>query len=77
MSLRFAILKTVGEKDKVVLEYDGAQILTRLKARVRENLAARETKLKIKHTKDEVGKAIEMAYNGLVLEFKEKTVKLT
>lgn len=40
--LRFAILKTVGEKAEVVLEYFEKQILRRLQARVREYLAEKE-----------------------------------
>ena len=75
--LRFAILKTVGDKESsVVLEYSAEQILSRLQARLRENLIKTETIIKLKHPKDEIEKAFTDAFNGLVAEFKEKTVTL-
>lgn len=88
MTLRFAILKGIGDgEDKVVLEYNEQKLLSRLQARVRENLIETETVIKryfikpetiVKHSfeKPEIAKALDKAFNDLVLEFKEETVKL-
>lgn len=76
-TLRFAILKQVGDGDeKVVLEYDQDQILDRLNRRTRENLSALERVTKRKFTKDEIAQALKSAMGGLVAEFKEKTVTI-
>ena len=75
--LRFAILKQIGGKnDKVVLEYDAEQLLSRLQARVREGLSEKETFLKHSWSKVQVAKVVEKAFNGLVAKFKEETVKI-
>jgi len=75
--LRFAILKQVNEQDSaVVLEYKEDQILTRLQARVRENLAEKESAIKHRFTKQEVAVALDKSFNDLVIEFKEKTITL-
>lgn len=75
--LRFAILQTLEtEKNSVVLEYQEEQVLTRLQARTKENLADKESKFKSRHTKDQVAEALAKAFNDLVTEFKEKTVTL-
>ena len=92
MALRFAILqqtmarqrrivegKTVEREvvtEQVVLEYDDTQVRERLKARVRELLVDKESWMKRAHTRADIDKAIDSAFQGLVTEFKEETVKL-
>jgi len=76
MGLRFAILKKIENEEQVVLEYRDDQILSRLQARVRENLNEKETFLKHSFSKDEMAKALDKAYADLLVEFKEETVKL-
>ena len=80
MALRFAILKRIGkDDDKLVLEYDAVQVLTRLQSRIAENLSHGgqvAKKAKFKHTREEVHKAVELSFNGLIAEFKEETIKL-
>ena len=76
--LRFAILKQVSSKDtKVVLEYDAERLLSRLQARVREGLSEKETFLKHSWSKAQVAEVVKKAFDGLVAEFKEETVKIT
>ena len=91
--IRFAIFKKVAETaegQKVVLEYDENQILSRLQARMREKMSETETITVITHRwprkdeviikntwdKDEVAKFLGQAFPGLIAEFKEKTVSL-
>ncbi len=74
--LRFAILKTVGEEEQIVLEYNENQILSRLQARMREKMSERETYLKHSFNKAEVNGFLGEAFPELIAEFKEKTVTL-
>ena len=75
--LRFAILKEVGKDEgQVLLEYDENMILSRLQARIKENLAEIETAIKHSFKKPEIAKALDKSFNDLVAEFKEETVKL-
>ena len=79
--LRFSILKDVGKgQEKVVIEYDEKQILSRLQARIAEKLSEGSLlskKPKFKHSRAAIHIAVGDAFNGLVTEFKEKTVTLT
>lgn len=74
--LRFAILKSLDDRDRTVLEYDQEHVLDRLKALTRENLAKTESVVKRKWNKDEVAQAQAAAFTTLVGEFKAETVKL-
>lgn len=75
--LRFAILKTAGNAtEEVVLEYRDEQILSRLQARIRENLVESEKWFSHAWSKNDVAKALDKAFRDLVEEFKEETVKL-
>ena len=88
--LRFAILRDIGEVEvpatdvvrgkanryTVVLEYVEAQLLSRLQARVRENLIGHERWHTHTFSKDQVKEALDKAFNELVKEFKEKTITL-
>jgi len=92
MALRFAILQQTMVRQKrliegkpefrdlegefVVLEYNDSQVKSRLKARVREILVDKEGPIKRSHTRSDIDKAIDQAFDGLVAEFKEETVKL-
>ena len=82
MGLRFIILKEIKawgkekEVEDVVLEYREDQIRSRLLARMRENLVKTETWFKHKWTKAEVAKAFEDAFDDLVREFKEETIRI-
>ena len=60
----------------VVLEYNDTQVKERLKARVREILVDKEGWSKRSHTRGDIDKAIDKAFDGLVTEFKEETVRL-
>lgn len=74
--MRLAVLKEIKGSPNVVLEYKEEQVLARLQSRVRENLSASEGVFKTKWTKEEVAHAIDKAWNELVSEFKEETIKL-
>ena len=75
--LRFTILKEVGKgEDRIVLEYDEKMILSRIQARIKENLSEIETVIKHSFKKAEVAKALDKAFSDLVVEFKEETVRL-
>jgi len=75
--MRLAILKQIKDNaNVVVLEYKEEQVLNRLQSRIRENLSVTETYLKHKWTKDEVAAAVVKAWDELVQEFKEETIKL-
>lgn len=78
MTLRFAILKEIrvgdDKKETVVLEYNDEQILNRLKKRVAENLPAK--RFKQSWSKQELRASIDKAFQDLVTEFKEKTIRL-
>jgi hypothetical protein len=74
--MRLAILKEIKDEPTVMLEYREDQVLTRLKARVREKLLAQETYFSHKFDKTVVSKALEDSWQELLIEFKEETVKL-
>ena len=82
MGLRFIILKEIkawGKEKQFedgVLEYREDQIRSRLLARMRENLVKNETWLKHRWSKVEVAKAFEDAFDDLVREFKEETIRI-
>ena len=83
MGLRLAILKEIkawgkeGEREDLLLEYDEKQVRTRLLARGRENLVKTESWLKHRWTKGEVDKAYGEAFDDLIREFKESTIKIS
>lgn len=75
--IRFVILKEIGDGEgKIVLEYDSDQILSRVQARVKEQLAEKETAIKHKFSKDEIAGAITISWKDLITEFKRKTITL-
>ena len=75
--MRLAILKEIKGINVVVLEYKEDQVLNRLQSRIRENLSVSESFMKHSWNKDEIAAAAEKAWNELVEEFKEETVKLS
>jgi len=83
MGLRLAILKEIkawgkeGEREDLLLEYDEKQVRSRLLARGRENLVKTESWRKHRWTKGEINKAFEEAFDDLVREFKESTIKIS
>ena len=74
---RFVILEKIGNRNRVWLEYNEVETLTRLKARVFENLARTANYKDRKYTKDEIDKAINKAFYQMTREFKERTILLT
>lgn len=74
---RFVILEKIGNRNHVYLEYDEVEVLTRLKARLFENLSRASDYKKDKYTKDQVDKALNKAFYQLTTEFKARTVILT
>ena len=76
MNLRLVFLKKYKNEERLVLEYDEEQVLSRLQARVRENLSADETYFRHRWNKAFVQKSVDKAFRELITEFKEDTVKL-
>lgn len=88
--LRFAILRDIGDIEipvenvvegatnryEIALEYKENQLLSRLQARLRENLIGHERWHKHTFSKDQVAEAFSKAYTELLQEFKDKTVAL-
>lgn len=89
--LRFAILKSIGEKEQVVIEYDEKQIFERLQSRRREfltklHLAKIEKWQEVKMFKgkapeatfsdEEISRAEKYAFDSVIAEFKKKTISL-
>jgi len=76
--LRFAILKTLAGTDTevLVLEYDNAQILSNLQAKIRERLIKTETWRKHSWSKNEISQAVNETWADLIKEFKAATIKL-
>lgn len=76
--LRFAILKTLAgnESEVLVLEYDNAQILNNIQAKVKEKLIKTESWTKHSWSKDEIAQAIDETWADLIKEFKAATIKL-
>lgn len=75
--LRFAILQTVRDNQaKVVLEYDQDILLLKLRAGVRNNLMPLQRWNKKKFTDEEVKEAVGQAFDELIKEFKDETVRL-
>lgn len=73
---RFVILEKISNRNKVYLEYNDVEVLTRLKARVFENLSRMTDYKKTKYTKEQIDKALNKAFYQLTVEFKERTVTL-
>lgn len=75
--LRFAILQTVRDNTaKVVLEYDQDILLHKLRAGVRNNLMPLQKFYKKRFTDEEVKEAVGKAFDELISEFKQETVRL-
>lgn len=66
--LEFAILQHLEGEFRIVLQRDAKELLERLQIRVRENMKGQHTEL--------VKDAIDKAFNGLVKEFKDETIRL-
>ena len=66
--MALVILQKVGDK---TLEYSSPQFLSRLKARVRENLVPSESWLKHTWKEAEINDAIDKAFEDLGAEFTE------
>jgi len=66
--MTLAILQKVGEK---TLEYNQEQFVSRLKARIRENLVFSEKWFKHSWKEQEINEAVDKAFNDLGAEFTE------
>ena len=76
--LRFAILR-MGMKEgeaNIALEYDEELIRIRLVQQVSDILGAKEKVMRRSHSRDEISKAVTQAFNNLITEFKNKSVKI-
>jgi hypothetical protein len=69
--LEFAILQYLEGKVRIVLKRDDKQLLERLQARVKENLGSKDP-----FNKQQIEKAIDDAFNGLIKEFKDETIRI-
>ena len=76
MTLRLAFLKKIKGEDELMLEYDEDQVLARLQARIRENLSAKENYFIHRWGKKDVASSVAKAFNELIQEFKEETIRL-
>jgi len=65
--LEFAILQHLDGNMRIVLKRNENQVLERLKARVQENLGRND---------DAVNDAIDKAFNGLISEFKNDSIRI-
>ena len=75
MGITFAILKDIKGEDSLVLEYNEERIAERIPKLVLEKLPL-PTVLKKKYSRDEIKKAVDEAWDNIVGEFKEETVKI-
>jgi hypothetical protein len=56
---------------RIVLQRDDKQLLERLQIRVKENLGSKEP-----FGRKQIEQAIDKAFNGLIQEFKDETVRI-
>jgi len=76
--IRFAILKEIKgtEEEKIVIEYDSEMIKNRLVNITIENLPNLKFSISEKSIRGKISKAVMVAWESLVKEFKNETVKL-
>ena len=67
--LEFAILQYLEGKVRIVLQRDEKELLPRLQARVKEQLGTVDNL-------EDIQKAIEVAFYGIVKEFKDETIRI-
>jgi len=60
----------------IALEYDEELIKIRLVQQVAEILGAKEKVMRKNHSRAEVSEAVAKAFNQLIAEFKDKSVKI-
>jgi len=75
MGITFAILKAIDGDDTALLQYDEEVIAGRFPRLVLENLPL-QTVLKRKYSREEVETAVSAAWDMLVKEFKQETLKI-
>lgn len=75
MGITFAILKTIEGDDNQVFQYDEGVIGDRLPKLVLENLPM-QTIFKKKYSRAEIIDAVNKAWDNLIKEFKQNTIKL-
>jgi len=66
--LEFAILQYLEGQVRIVLQRDDKQLLDRLQARIKENLG--------ENYSESVQNAVNKAFNGLIKEFKDETIRI-
>jgi len=81
MAIRFCILKDVKGEEKLMLEYNSDLLKNRIQRLVRENFVANRPKKKLfgpeeVPLEEQIYEAAGKAWDDLVAEFKEQTIKL-
>lgn len=73
--MRFAILRKFGEHEKIVLEYNEEFLKERFSRLTQENLPPLGL-LKRGYKKEEVADALGKAFDSLISEFKQETIRI-